>query len=66
VNNPVLAEVLYLCKNGVPWEVAWELDRTHRKAYYIIIGQFDGNVWDWDKDRFLTIEERKAMREDVA
>ena len=40
---------LYLVKNNVPWDVAFCLSETELLADYIIMGQHEGNVWDWER-----------------
>jgi len=34
-------------KNGVPWDVANELDPEERMAFVVIVAEFDGAKYDW-------------------
>jgi hypothetical protein len=49
---------LYLTKNGVPFDVAFSLDDIARESWYIIFRELDGDVYDWDEERFLTHNEK--------
>ena len=40
---------LWLVKCGVPYDVAFSLNDTDKLAYTIIMGQFEGNEWDWSR-----------------
>lgn len=34
-------------KHGVPEERAFAMDHLERLAWMIVIGQAEGNTWDW-------------------
>jgi hypothetical protein len=36
-------------KNGVPYEVAVNLDDAELTAYCIAFGEMEGNEWSWDR-----------------
>jgi hypothetical protein len=38
---------LFLVKNGVPFDVAFSLPVRERLAWVVIMGMFDGGVFDW-------------------
>ena len=38
---------LWLVKNGVPFDVAFELYDHELLAYSVIFGEFEGAEWDW-------------------
>lgn len=40
--------MLFLTKNGVPWEVANGLDDAERAAFVVIVAEFDGGQFDWN------------------
>lgn len=40
-------DLLYLWKNGVPHDVALEMDDVTRLAAVIILGELDGSKFDW-------------------
>lgn len=52
--------MLFLVKNGVPWDVAWGMEEDYRRACFIIFGKFEGSEFDWEKKRFLTFDEKKS------
>jgi len=39
---------MYLVKNGVPFDVAFAADDERALAMYVVLGEFEGNTWDWD------------------
>jgi hypothetical protein len=39
---------LWLVKNGVPYETAFNLDDRDLLAHVIVMGGFEGNSWDWN------------------
>ncbi len=38
---------LYLCRNGVPFDVAFSLDPADRLAWVVAIGRLDGREYDF-------------------
>ena len=42
-----LRDCLYLVSKGVPFDVAFSLDEAQRLAWVVILGEFDGPVYDW-------------------
>jgi hypothetical protein len=40
--------VLFLAKNGVPWDVANDLDEVERAAFVVILAEFEGGRFDWN------------------
>lgn len=40
--------MLWLVKNGVPWDVANTLPSDELMAMGIVFGEFDGGTFDWD------------------
>lgn len=44
-------EALWLVHNGVPFDLAFSLDETHRAAFAIIFSGFHGSEFDWDTMR---------------
>lgn len=42
-----MCEVLYLVKNGVPWDVAMGLDQEERLGFVIRLGSFEGGKFNW-------------------
>jgi hypothetical protein len=47
-----MKELLFLVKNGIPYEVVKQLNRVQVKAYCIIIGELNGNKFNWSKLEF--------------
>ena len=45
--HPDLVDGLYLCMNGVPFDVAFSLDATTRLAWVVAIGTLKGGIYDW-------------------
>jgi hypothetical protein len=43
---------LWLVKNGVPYDKAFDLDDVERLAHAIIFGEYEGNIWDWSAMRW--------------
>ena len=39
--------MLFLVKNGVPYDVAMRLSPTRRVAYVVAIGELAGGAFDW-------------------
>jgi len=39
---------LYLCRNGVPFDVAFSLSPEERLAWVVAVGSLDGRVFDFD------------------
>ena len=50
-------QVVYLVKNGVSEERAWDMDSTMREAWYIALAQMDGNEFDFKSGKFLRKKE---------
>ncbi len=48
-DNPELNNILYLIKNGIPFDVAFSLPEAELTAYAIIFGRLDGGKWNWDR-----------------
>ena len=40
-------DCLYLCRNGVPFDVAFSLSAEERLAWVVAIGSLDGRVFDF-------------------
>ncbi len=38
--------------NGVPFDVAFSLDRTTRLAFVVAIGTLKGEVYDWNERKW--------------
>lgn len=38
----------FLIKNGIPFDVAAELDDGSALAFMIAFGEMEGNQWDWN------------------
>jgi len=47
-----LQTALWLVKNGIPYDIAMNLDDVERLAYAVIMGQFDGNSFNWDRGQW--------------
>jgi hypothetical protein len=41
----------------VPVELVTEMDEVTRTAWYIMVTEQDGAVFDWNQNRFLTAKE---------
>ena len=39
---------MYLCRNGVPFDVAFSLDAEERLAWVVALGSLAGRVYDFD------------------
>ena len=39
---------LYLCRNGVPFDVAFSLSPEERLAWVVAVGSLDGRAFDFD------------------
>lgn len=37
-----------LIDHGVPFDVAFAMDRAMRRAWIIVLGQMEGGHWDWE------------------
>lgn len=48
-----MRRTLTLVKNGVPFDVAFGMDKIMRAAFYIIFEELDGHKFDWDKMKFV-------------
>lgn len=53
VENPVRRQILSLVKQGIPWDVACEMEDDERTACLIICGELDGEKWDWAEMRWV-------------
>ncbi len=40
--------MLYLVKNGIPFDVAASLDDEERLAWSVIFGEFEGGHFEWE------------------
>jgi hypothetical protein len=40
-------ECLWLCKNGIPFDVAFSVDETTRTAWAIAFSEMEGHEFDW-------------------
>lgn len=49
VDSAELNNILYLIKNGIPFDVAFSLPEVELTAYAIILGRIDGGKWNWDR-----------------
>lgn len=38
---------MYLVKGGVPYDVAFAADEARALAMYVVLGEFEGNTWNW-------------------
>ena len=38
---------LWLVKNGVPYDIATNLDDDDLLAHVIVMGEFEGQLWSW-------------------
>jgi hypothetical protein len=47
---------LYLVRNGVPFDVAFSLDRTERLHWVVIIGTMHGRRFDWSARDWIPTE----------
>jgi hypothetical protein len=43
---------LWLVKNGVPYDVAFDLDDTDLLAHVIVMGEYEGSEWSWSDMRW--------------
>jgi hypothetical protein len=43
---------LWLVKNGVPYDKAFNLDDIDLMAHWIVMGELEGGVWDWQNGRW--------------
>jgi hypothetical protein len=48
-------DCLYLCRNGVPFDVAFSLEPDDRLAFVVALGRLDGGEFDFST---LTWKER--------
>lgn len=44
--------MLYLVKNGVPWDVATRLSPTRRFGMVVALGELAGGSYDWGARRW--------------
>jgi hypothetical protein len=47
---------LWLVHNGVPFDLAFQLDETTRTAFSIIFSGFHGAKFDWHSMRFEDVK----------
>lgn len=59
-----MRDTLYLVKNGVEWNEAWNMTAEQRKACYIVMAELNGEKYNWDEGRFYTLEELGRMKDD--
>ena len=45
--HPDLVDSLYLCRNGVPFDVAFSLAPEDRLAWVVALGRLDGREFDF-------------------
>lgn len=45
-------EILWLVKNGVPWDVAACMEPIQRQATAVIFSEMEGHTFDWYAMRF--------------
>jgi hypothetical protein len=45
-------DCLYLCRNGVPFDVAFSLTPEDRLAFVVAIGRLDGGSFDFTRHRW--------------
>jgi hypothetical protein len=45
--HPGFSEALWLVKNGVPYDVAFQMDHAERMAHCVVFGELEGNEYDW-------------------
>ena len=38
---------MYLCRNGVPFDVAFSLGAEERLAFVVALGTLEGRMFDW-------------------
>lgn len=50
--NAALREALWLVHNGIPFDVAFDLDSSTREAFSIVFSEFQGNEFDLDAFAF--------------
>lgn len=49
--------MLYLVKNGIPYDVAWSYEDDERFAAVVRMAEYDGNKYLWTEGRWMTREE---------
>ena len=54
--HPDLVDSLYLVHNGVPFDVAFSLDRRERLHWIAVIGEFHGRIFDWSSERWVSLD----------
>lgn len=47
-----IREALWLIRNNVPLDVAFQLDDVTRSAWCIVFSEMDGHQFDWNAMRF--------------
>lgn len=45
--DAVFKECVLLVKHGVPFDVALSMDNAMRLAWLVVVGQSEGNKWNW-------------------
>jgi len=48
----VFRDCLWLVKNGVPYDVAFGMNDEMRVAHVIVLGEYEGNDWDYNAMRW--------------
>ena len=52
---------MFLIKNGVRDRVAFSLSEVTLDAWYLIFRELDGDIYDWDEERFLRPKEKMEV-----
>jgi hypothetical protein len=47
-----IRESLWLVRNGVPFDTAFQLDDATRTAFAIVFSEFEGNEFDFNRMEF--------------
>lgn len=55
-SDPVLVDVLFLVKHGIPFDVAFSLSPTRRLAWVVVMGELSGGKFDWSRGEWVTKE----------
>ena len=59
-----MRQIAYLITHNVPMALVTEMDEVTRTAWYIMVAEQDGSVFDWNQNRFLTAKEAAERRDD--
>ncbi len=52
VHDGDLRDRVFLVKHNVPFDVALSMDDNTVKAWVIMLGEYEGGVFDWDMDEW--------------